>query len=253
MGQIVFQATLGGQTALVGQNTASSYSLNIPAVNGNLVTTGDTGTVTNTMLASNAYTAPGTIGSGTPNTGKFTSLTSTSNIINGATSGSVTLAVPAVAGSNTATLPAVTGTVMVSGNMPAFSVYANTNQTVTSSAFTKVILNTKTFDTNSNFDSTTNYRFTPTVAGYYQLNGIVNGGQSTSTTRLFANIFKNGSQVFQGNDISFSGGGSTVSGILYMNGSTDYVELYVYVTGVSTALQGGIQYTNFNGSMIRSA
>jgi hypothetical protein len=78
MGQLVFQATLGGQVALVGPNTASSYSLNIPAVSGNVVTTGDTGTVTNTMLASSAYTAPGTIGSGTPNTGAFTTLSATS-------------------------------------------------------------------------------------------------------------------------------------------------------------------------------
>ena len=77
MGQLVFQATAGGQVALVGPNPSTNFSLNVPAVNGNLVTTGDTGTVTNTMLASSAYTAPGTIGSGTPNTGKFTSITNT--------------------------------------------------------------------------------------------------------------------------------------------------------------------------------
>ena len=52
MGQLVFQATLGGQVALVGPNTASTININIPATNGNMVTTGDTGTVTSTMLAS---------------------------------------------------------------------------------------------------------------------------------------------------------------------------------------------------------
>jgi hypothetical protein len=51
MGQLVFQATLGGQVNLVGPNTASTFNLNVPAVAGTLVTTGDTGTVTNTMLA----------------------------------------------------------------------------------------------------------------------------------------------------------------------------------------------------------
>jgi len=50
MGQLVFQATLGGQVNLVGPNTASTFNLNVPAVNGNVVTTGDTGTVTTTML-----------------------------------------------------------------------------------------------------------------------------------------------------------------------------------------------------------
>jgi hypothetical protein len=51
MGQLVFQATLGGQVNLVGPNTASTFNINVPAIAGNMVTTGDTGTVTNTMLA----------------------------------------------------------------------------------------------------------------------------------------------------------------------------------------------------------
>jgi hypothetical protein len=51
MGNLVFQATLGGQVNLVGPNTASTFNINVPAVAGTLVTTGDTGTVTNTMLA----------------------------------------------------------------------------------------------------------------------------------------------------------------------------------------------------------
>jgi Chaperone of endosialidase len=80
MGQLVFQATLGGQVNLVGPNTASTFNINVPAVAGNMVTTGDTGTVTNTMLASSAYTAPGTIGSGTPNTGAFTTLSASGNV-----------------------------------------------------------------------------------------------------------------------------------------------------------------------------
>ena len=52
MGNLVFQATLGGQVNLVGPNTASTYNINVPAVAGTMVTTGDTGTVSSTMLAS---------------------------------------------------------------------------------------------------------------------------------------------------------------------------------------------------------
>jgi len=89
MGQLVFQANAGGQTALVGPNPSSNFSLNVPAVNGTLVTTGDTGTVTNTMLASNVYTAPGTIGSVTPNTGAFTTLSASSVTDSGLTAGRV--------------------------------------------------------------------------------------------------------------------------------------------------------------------
>ena len=101
MGQLVFQATLGGQVNLVGPNTASTYNINVPTVSGNMVTTGDTATVTNTMLAGSiannkltnssvtigstniALGATSTsldgvnIGATTPGTGKFTTLTST--------------------------------------------------------------------------------------------------------------------------------------------------------------------------------
>lgn len=51
MGQLVFSATSGGQIALSGTNTASSLTITVPAVNGTMVTTGDTGTVTVTMLS----------------------------------------------------------------------------------------------------------------------------------------------------------------------------------------------------------
>ncbi|MSX98160.1 MAG: hypothetical protein F2743_08615 [Actinobacteria bacterium] len=50
MGNLVFQAALGGQVALSGPNTASSYTITVPTVTGTMITTGDTGTVTNTML-----------------------------------------------------------------------------------------------------------------------------------------------------------------------------------------------------------
>jgi hypothetical protein len=90
-------------------------------------------------------------------------------ILNGDTSGSVTLTVPSVAGTNTVTVPSATGTVMVSGNMPAVFAYKDgTPQSITNSTFTKVTFNTELYDTNNNFASST---FTPTVAGYYQISG----------------------------------------------------------------------------------
>ena len=45
-------------------------------------------------------------------------------------------------------------------NAPAFEVYLNGNQTLTDNTETKVAFNTTTFDTDSAFDITTNYRFT---------------------------------------------------------------------------------------------
>ena len=59
MGQLVFQATLGGQVNLVGPNTASTFNLNVPAVSSTLATLAAqtfSGTQTMTTLTSPAAT-----------------------------------------------------------------------------------------------------------------------------------------------------------------------------------------------------
>jgi hypothetical protein len=58
MGQLVFQATLGGQVNLVGPNTASTFNLNVPAVASTLATTSGTETLTNKTLTSPTLTSP---------------------------------------------------------------------------------------------------------------------------------------------------------------------------------------------------
>ena len=60
MSNLVFQANSGGSITLTGANTASTATITIPATTGNMVTTGDVGTVTSTMLVSGlAMTYPG--------------------------------------------------------------------------------------------------------------------------------------------------------------------------------------------------
>lgn len=56
MGQLVFQATLGGQVNLVGPNTASTYNLNVPAATDTLVARDTTDTLTNKTLTNPAVT-----------------------------------------------------------------------------------------------------------------------------------------------------------------------------------------------------
>ena len=175
-------------------------------------------------------------------------------VISGDSSGAITLAAPSVAGTNTATLPAATGTVMVSGNMPAFSAYQSSVQSISNATATKVQLQTKTFDTATAFDNTTNYRFQPTVAGYYQINGSANFGIVSGTSLVY--IYKNGSVYKQGvySNSSSIGSQSFVADVIYLNGSTDYVELYVYQnSGSSANTTAGIQLTYFSGSMVRTA
>ena len=175
-------------------------------------------------------------------------------IISGDTSGAITLAAPAVSGTNTATLPAATGTVMVSGNMPAFSAYLNASQNVTASTFTKVQLNTEVFDTANCFDSTTNYRFTPTVAGYYQFNAFLEC--ASGATRFLLSFYKNGSEFYRGTDFPVTTQQViTSSCIMYLNGSTDYVELYTYITGITTQLKynSSAETSMMQGCLLRTA
>jgi hypothetical protein len=136
---------------------------------------------------------------------------------------------------------------------PAFSAYANANQTISASTFTKVQINTKEFDTNSNYDNATNYRFTPTVAGYYQVNGAIRYDASTTPTRCIVSIYKNGAEFKRGNDLGNNSTEAIVSGLIYCNGSTDYIEFWTYISAV-TAIIGttGQSLVYFQASMVRS-
>ena len=156
-----------------------------------------------------------------------------------------------------ATSTGSTGTVMVSGNMPAFSASFTGTQSVTSNSITKVTLNTKQFDTANAFDATTNYRFTPLIAGYYQFSYAVKGDANSGTLNAVnGQIYKNGSEPIQtyltGSYVyptSSNEANSTGSILLYMNGSTDYVELYGKILGTSPYFAGAY----LTGFLARSA
>ena len=157
---------------------------------------------------------------------------------------------------NLVTVPSVTGTAMVSGNMPAFSAYANTSATFTSGTTSKVAVNTIIFDTANCFNTTTN-RFTPNVAGYYQING-KNRISGTNVTGN-ATLFKNGSQLIIGSYVTSQSSivFSIVSTIAYLNGTTDYIELYGY--GDATSGSPSFSFVSvgncceFSASLVRAA
>jgi hypothetical protein len=133
---------------------------------------------------------------------------------------------------------------------PAFSASQSTLQALTSTTFTKLDFQTEEFDTNSNFASN---RFTPTVAGYYQINGSV--GVSASTGIFLSYIYKNGSTYKSGSFLPCNASGAVagVSSIVYLNGSTDYVELYGYQSsGTSANTIASGTFTYFNGVLVRA-
>ena len=167
--------------------------------------------------------------------------------------GQITIQEPATASNFTVTLPAATGTAMVSGNMPAFSAYLSTTQSIPNNTFTKVTCQTEEFDTNSNYDNTTNYRFTPTVAGYYMVTGSTSTGGALPFNLI--SLYKNGSEFKRGTQGDSVGVlQNIISALIYFNGTTDYVELYtLQASGSSQNLAIGVQFNYFQAVMVRAA
>lgn len=172
----------------------------------------------------------GTVGATTPAAGTFTTVSASS------------------------TITATGGFIVGASAAPTFSAIMSATQTITSGTFTKVNFNTEEWDTNSNYDTST-YRFTPTVAGYYQVSCSIDAGASTASVRVISNIYKNGSQYRVGQNTNTAAGGSfsgVCSALVYMNGSTDYIECYGYV-GATIAIISPSPATWFDACLVRSA
>jgi hypothetical protein len=144
-------------------------------------------------------------------------------------------------------------------NGPAFSAYANnTLQTITSGSQQKVLFQNEEYDTNSNFANST---FTPTVAGYYQLNAEVRLDGSSGTGEIMIVIWKNGSEYKRGTNqsgtsIATNFWAMTVSSLVYANGTSDYFEIYAQQTSGGSLTVTAVNSQNitwFNGCMLRVA
>jgi hypothetical protein len=159
-------------------------------------------------------------------------------------------------GVSTVTIPngAATGQ-----NYPAFEANLSSSQTgLTSSTWTKMQFNTERFDTDNMYDNSTNYRFTPTVAGKYHTYLF---GDIFSDTLYQANVFnvaiyKNGSLLYyapNNSNPSYYENERTVSltATIDMNGTSDYLEGYARVsTGSGTWSIGGASYSYFGAYRI---
>lgn len=135
---------------------------------------------------------------------------------------------------------------------PAFNAYLSSAQAYSTTTYTKVTFDTEVFDTNNNFASS---RFTPTVAGYYQLNATTfqYAGSGNMTVEI-VQIWKNnvaacGCRV----DVTTSQMAVNTSTVLYANGSTDYFEVFVYTSATSPSLASGAINTFFSGCLVRGA
>lgn len=131
-----------------------------------------------------------------------------------------------------------------------FSAYRNAAWT-TSNSGAVVQYDTELFDTNSNFDSTSNKgRYTAPVAGFYFFHAGYLDSSSTNTIR-YALLRKNGSGAEVTGDVSTTGTANnlmTVSGLLQLSAG-DYVEV-LNVAGNASSGGTGKNNTYFHGFLV---
>jgi hypothetical protein len=139
----------------------------------------------------------------------------------------------------------------VAGTGPAFSAYHSATQTISNATQTKVLFQTEDFDTNSCYD-TSNSRFTPTVAGYYQITTAFNVPSTSRASEVQLYVYKNGVLWKSGFDQVATTYNAETGCLVFCNGSTDYIEIYVYL-GTGGTTQAFQQYTYFQAAMVRSA
>jgi hypothetical protein len=140
-----------------------------------------------------------------------------------------------------------------SASGPAFKATGTTSQSLSASTWTKAQLGTETFDTDTCYDPTTNYRFTPNKAGYYSFQTTVRITHGDASAYYQYGIYKNGTLENVLIIVTAQTNGSTyaASNLIYFNGTTDYAELYVYTQ--ATASQNlDRSNTFFSGVWIRS-
>ena len=155
-----------------------------------------------------------------------------------------------IGSTNTSTITMPSGEV-TGHNYPAFYAHLSAAQSVSNNTTTKAQINSELYDTDSCYDNSTNYRFTPNKAGHYFVTGCIGGesGTNDSTTNI-AYIYKNGSQYtnhsFNSSAVFRRYTGMTTA-VVYMNGSSDYIELFGLVSssGTSVEFNSGSRQTFF--------
>ena len=136
---------------------------------------------------------------------------------------------------------------------PAFLAYRSANTATVNGVWTKTPFNAESFDTDNCFDSTTNYRFTPNKSGYYSINTqvlLTISPVKWAQMRLYfnGNIVRNTI-----NDSQDGAQAMKMSTLIYMNGSSDYLEVYYYIEGTGEVNGNSTNFpTWFDGVWIRS-
>jgi len=160
--------------------------------------------------------------------------------------------------SDAGTLKRVDYSYLKSANTPAFHAFLSADQGSLSDAATvKMQVNSETYDSDGTYDNSTNYRFTPGVAGKYFIYGaaLVNSGTVDNMRETEIYIYKNGSSISK-STFNFTNNYSNVAtptlSIVDVANTTDYYELYAQVntqnSGNWTALGNSTEQRTYFGA-----
>jgi hypothetical protein len=223
MSGFVIAGNISGAIELAVPETAGTNTLTLPARTGTVITSADTGSVTNGMLA------------GSISNDKLANSTIT------------------IGGQSVALGGSIGG---VGATGAVFDVTRTINNDQTLNGLVKVTNLTVRLDSNNSF-STGLSRFTPNVAGYYFISAKYGTGGFVLNASPYMSLYKNGTEVFNStllvtnaNASDVEGARSELRGYVLMNGSTDYLELYMYANQPGGGNWPRIQWS---GHMVRAA
>jgi hypothetical protein len=122
------------------------------------------------------------------------------------------------------------------------SVYLSANQSIPNGVLAKATFDTKAYDLGTEFDATTNHRFTATSAGKYLVTFTPLMSSIVDGQALTGSIYKNGSAAYNSTFESTGTATNMGSSLVAIIGlaATDYLEFYVIQTdSVARNLAGG--------------
>ncbi len=150
---------------------------------------------------------------------------------------------------NTVTTPAITDASVTPAkwtNPYSFKAIVTTTYNTTPTAMTKLAFNTKSYDYNTNFSTSTS-AYTAPVAGVYRFNANFQTG-GAATPRMFLTFYKNGTEIQRGPDGSFSAFSASIAGD-FLLAATDTMTVYYYVND-TIPVKATLESVSFSGSLV---
>jgi len=127
-------------------------------------------------------------------------------------------------------------------NTPAFQAHMDGGLTIANTTWTKLPMDAEVFDTDGTYDHSSNYRFTPGVAGKYWVWGKFRYDDNADITDAQMGFYKNGSLISKTTE--FSTHPTTIKlGQTVTLSASDYLEIYAYQnSGGNSTINGNSSF-----------